>query len=76
MPFLVGGSHDVLAAVLLLGAVQLLVVVHDQVRPVGDPESVDASAVLDDLVDLLAELLQVDHDAVADDGQLAGPDDS
>ena len=68
---LAGGADHVLAAVLLLRAVQLLVVVHDEVGAVGYAEAVDAAPGREDLVDLLGQLLQVHDDAVADDGELA-----
>ena len=73
---LLGGADDVLPAVLLLGAVELLVIVHDEVRTVGDAEAVDVAPGLLDLLDLLCELLQVDDHSVADDGELARTDDA
>ena len=44
--------------------------------PVGDPQAVDAAAVVQDLLDLVPELLQVHHHSVPYDGQLARSHDA
>ena len=51
------------------------VVRHDHVRVRGDPQRARVDAAPAQLVQLVGQHLRVDHDAVADDAQLAGVED-
>ena len=73
---LLGGTDIVLSAVFLLCSVQLFVISHDEMGPVGNPQTVDGTAVGEDLIDLLSQFLKVDNYSVPDNGQFPGPYDS
>ena len=71
-----GGSDRILASVDLLGTIQFLVVVLNEMCSVGYPESIDGKAGISNLFDLLGHVIHVDNDAVADDRQFAFSKDS
>ena len=63
-----GGADEVLAELLLVRAVEVLVVGHDDVRVAGDLEALGGDALLGEHVDLGEEDLGVDDAAVTDHG--------